>query len=181
MIVGINYTTWKSPSVISFLTVLPSSMTIGSVSTLEIEADVTVADNSIEITTPTSDPTTSTIYVAKKDSDYDPISWNDISNDAFDGVPSQPNFIEPANPTNNPCEDGYRLPTQRELMLMWVYKDQVDDNGSFTSCSYWSATQSTLYTNSAMFVNLGNGLTGASNKNNGNVSTRFKVRCVKKL
>ena len=58
------------------------------------------------------------------------------------------------------AEGDWRLPTQRELMLIWLMKDALEQLGSFTPLArdyYWSATESSSYNNNAWFFNFGAG------------------------
>lgn len=73
---------------------------------------------------------------------------------------------------------GWRLPTQRELMLIWVLKKELGYCEGFTALShiynYWSSTE--ISKGQGWFVHLGNGDTGTINKT-GNAM----VRCIKEL
>ena len=69
---------------------------------------------------------------------------------------------------------SWRLPTQRELMLMWIYKDEL---GNFASSRYWSATENSNDANNAWPVNFDDGVTGSY----GSKTTAHSVRCVRDL
>lgn len=71
---------------------------------------------------------------------------------------------------------GWRLPTQRELMLMWVLKGELEATNGFevfSGITYWSATQH----NSAQkwCVLFQNGFTGV------NSTSPYLVRCIREL
>lgn len=68
----------------------------------------------------------------------------------------------------------WRLPTQRELMMILIYHPQLIEKGGFTAFNtqqYWSATE---YTTSGNAWNVYFGNTGYIGKNN-----KFRVRCVR--
>lgn len=72
---------------------------------------------------------------------------------------------------------SWRLPTQRELMLMWVLKRELDKTSGFTpfgTTGYWSATEfNTLKGwNVSFFNGMTRGLEGTSTSS---------VRCVREL
>lgn len=74
---------------------------------------------------------------------------------------------------------GWRLPTQRELMLIWVLHSQLKKVSGFTPLGvkrYWSATEngSTLSWN----VDFSNGATGDDDKASGDNRV---VRCVRDI
>ena len=72
----------------------------------------------------------------------------------------------------------WRLPTQRELQLIWIMHEGLKKSGDFTSFYsgyYWSATEGTT-TNSAWAVYFNNGVTNSTNKTN-----TYYVRCVRDL
>lgn len=75
-------------------------------------------------------------------------------------------------PAKTKCPSGWRLPTQEELMLMWVYKNGYS---SFTNFSYWSSTESSYDPGHAFSVDFSNGYTTISNGYN----TDLYVRCVR--
>lgn len=73
------------------------------------------------------------------------------------------------------CTAPWRLPTQRELMLMWVMKDQLTGVQSFPSSTYWSSTElSGGLTSNAWRVNFSSGDTHIEDKSNS-----YSVRCVR--
>lgn len=76
----------------------------------------------------------------------------------------------------NKCPSGWRLPTQRELMLMYVMKDQLTGITSFTGYTYWSATEYSGASGNAWFVTFSNGRT-YSNAEAGSLY----VRCIRDL
>ncbi|MCL3849853.1 DUF1566 domain-containing protein [Parabacteroides sp. GYB001] len=72
---------------------------------------------------------------------------------------------------------SWRLPTQRELLMIWILHPQLIGKGHFTAFfagGYWSATE--YSTNNVWRVYFGNGTVGTSNKTNS-----FYVRCVRDL
>lgn len=72
---------------------------------------------------------------------------------------------------------GWRLPTQRELMLMWVLRHQLERISGFVVfnvISYWSATERTL--SESWGVNLYYGDTRGDSK-----LSFYRVRCVRGL
>lgn len=70
------------------------------------------------------------------------------------------------------CPSGWHLPSQQELMLMWVYKGGL---GSFFASSYyWSATEDSGTSDAAWGVSFYTGFTDSSNK-----SGVYSVRCVR--
>ena len=71
---------------------------------------------------------------------------------------------------------GWRLPTQRELMLIWVFKAAIEDLGgsTFGVSNYWSATEyNTTY---SWGVNFSLGTTDLGTKD-----TNRAVRCTREL
>lgn len=83
----------------------------------------------------------------------------------------------------NLCKDlpvdgsGWRLPTQRELMLIWVLKPELENIGgfvSFSANSYWSATED--YAKLSWVVDISTGFMRGENKANG-----YRARCVRDL
>ena len=75
---------------------------------------------------------------------------------------------------------GWRLPTQRELMYMWIFRDPINTlsiplgGTSFSSNYYWSSTED--YGTFAWIVFFPNGDTYLSYKTSTNL-----VRCVREL
>lgn len=71
---------------------------------------------------------------------------------------------------------GWRLPTQRELQFMWIFKDGLEDNAAqFDAEYYWSATENA--TRYAWFVSFGSGYTFNYTKSLGS----YRVRCVREV
>jgi hypothetical protein len=79
---------------------------------------------------------------------------------------------------------GWRLPTQRELQLIWIFNDVLNTKVSpilsnytaLSSAYYWSATERN--TMAAWNMNFGTGVMGTNEKT---VSTRDHVRCVREV
>ena len=69
--------------------------------------------------------------------------------------------------------DNWRLPTQRELMMMWIFRTAINtlSGTSFYSSYYWSATESNV--NDAWYVYFAGGDTYGNVK-----ATSYRVRCV---
>lgn len=67
----------------------------------------------------------------------------------------------------------WRLPTQRELMQMWVFRASL---GLRSPVDHWSATGYDSNTNRAWFVSFANGYTNWTDKNDG-----YPVRCVRDI
>ena len=75
------------------------------------------------------------------------------------------------------AEGDWRLPTQRELMLIWLMKDALEQLGSFTPLArdyYWTATEHN--SNNAWYVHFGAGYTGFVNK-----AYTYRVRLVRDI
>lgn len=73
---------------------------------------------------------------------------------------------------------GWRLPTQRELMLMWVLKAELEKTSGFTKFNanhYWSATEAN--SNTSWYVYFYNGYTYLTNSK----TTTSRVRCVREF
>ena len=70
----------------------------------------------------------------------------------------------------------WRLPTQRELMLMFIFKSMLENlSGSiFDSNLFWSATEHNAA--DTWYINFGNGYTGYNVK-----AVNCRVRCVREL
>ena len=70
----------------------------------------------------------------------------------------------------------WRLPTQRELMLIYIFRSAIVPLGgsTFAAGNYWVSTESTTY--NAWFVSFGNGSTS-----NGAKTSNYRVRCVREL
>lgn len=73
------------------------------------------------------------------------------------------------------CPSGWRLPTQRELILISVMKDQFSGITGLASASYWSATE--YSTTSAWYFGFSTNYTNYATKTN----TAYYVRCVRDL
>lgn len=72
----------------------------------------------------------------------------------------------------------WRLPTQRELQMIWILHPQLIGKGNFTAFTanyYWTATEWT--TTAACSVSFSNGYMGGNTK----TSTSYYVRCVRDL
>ena len=71
---------------------------------------------------------------------------------------------------------GWRLPTQRELMNIWIFRDAIVALGgtTFTAFNYWSATENIA--SDAWYVNFSSGYTFINNK-----TPSYSVRCVREL
>ena len=79
------------------------------------------------------------------------------------------------------AEGDWRLPTQRELMLIWLMKEALAkfNFGGFTPLAadyYWSATEHNSYNDNAWFVHFGAGYTGFVNK-----AYTYRVRLVRDI
>jgi hypothetical protein len=80
-------------------------------------------------------------------------------------------------------DGGWRLPTQRELVMMWIFKEALDaafldpsgTGATLSSAVYRSATEGDAL--SAWAVDLGNGDTEGSNSK----ATPSLVRCVREI
>lgn len=72
---------------------------------------------------------------------------------------------------------GWRLPTQRELMMMWIYRDTINSLLSywFVADLYWSATEG--HSTTAWYVNFDGGNTFTDSKRNSDC----RVRCVREI
>ena len=70
---------------------------------------------------------------------------------------------------------GWRLPTQRESQMMWIFRDAINDfSTTFSATTYWNSTE---YTPTDVWpVNFDNGDTYFYNK-----TTNYRVRCVREL
>lgn len=76
-------------------------------------------------------------------------------------------------------DGSWRLPTQRELMLMWILKYQLEQTNGFTPFiggSHWSATESIEGVGSTWTVESRYGTSAADGKTNPNY-----VRCIREL
>lgn len=75
-------------------------------------------------------------------------------------------------------EDGsvgqWRLPTQRELQMIWILHPLLIAEGKFNANRYWSATEGSE--TAAWFVTFSDGLVGTLSKEN-----LYYVRCVRDL
>ena len=71
---------------------------------------------------------------------------------------------------------GWRLPTQRELIMMWIFSTKINNmvGSTFTATIYWCATENA--SSSAWHVNFGNGITDNNTK-----SFTYRLRCVREL
>ena len=75
----------------------------------------------------------------------------------------------------------WRLPTQRELQLIWMLHEglkKLDDFRPFGDFNYWSASETSSNTSNAWFVNFtfSYGITRNLSKTNS-----FRVRCIREL
>lgn len=71
----------------------------------------------------------------------------------------------------------WRLPTQRELMMIWILHPQLIGKGGFTAfvaSYYWSATEGNA--TNAWYVSFGSGYVNIYNK-----TVTYRVRCVRDL
>ena len=75
---------------------------------------------------------------------------------------------------------GWRLPTQREMIMIWIFRDALVNLGStpftVTGSGYWTATE--FGVGNALTVNFDNGGCGLSNYPN---PISFYIRCVREL
>lgn len=69
--------------------------------------------------------------------------------------------------------DNWRLPTQRELMMMYIFKDAISGLETATNY-YWSATENSAPI--AWHVGFSNGTTSTTNK-----ARNLQVRCVREI
>jgi len=74
---------------------------------------------------------------------------------------------------------GWRLPTLRELILMWVLKPELEKTGnfSFSASYYWCATEPSTYPENSWYVNFSSGRTSSYYK----VDNSSRARCVRDL
>lgn len=72
---------------------------------------------------------------------------------------------------------GWRLPTQREMMLLWLFRDAINmiySGAALTANRYWSATEKTASQAWYMDFSATSPQSGAASKTSG-----YKVRCVR--
>ncbi|WP_278975125.1 DUF1566 domain-containing protein [Alistipes finegoldii] len=70
--------------------------------------------------------------------------------------------------------DGWRLPTQNELMYYWCVEPSIPADSKFSAGNYWSATESSSNSSVAWYVTFSNGGTSYTSK-----TARYFVRCVR--
>lgn len=71
---------------------------------------------------------------------------------------------------------GWRLPTQREMMLMWLFKAGIDviySSGQLSASPYWTATENTAL--EAWYLDF----TAAPQSNSAQKTSSYKYRCVR--
>lgn len=71
---------------------------------------------------------------------------------------------------------GWRLPTQREMMLMWLFKAGIDviySSGQLSASPYWTATENTAL--EAWYLDF----TAAPQSNSAEKTSSYKYRCVR--
>ncbi len=71
---------------------------------------------------------------------------------------------------------GWRLPTQREMMLMWLFKAGIDviySSGQLSASPYWTATENTAV--EAWYLDF----TAAPQSNSAAKTSSYKYRCVR--
>lgn len=75
---------------------------------------------------------------------------------------------------------GWRLPTQRELMLIYIFREKIGSmtGGLSVSSYYWSSTESSDMSTASWFVYFSNGNTSSGQKN---VANNRQVRCVREV
>lgn len=72
---------------------------------------------------------------------------------------------------------GWRLPTLREIQLMWILKPALEKQAgfaTFNATEYWNASHSSGST--CWYVNLGTGITRTISK-----TKSFRVRCIRDI
>lgn len=83
--------------------------------------------------------------------------------------------------------NGWRLPTQRELMLIYMFRPAFDKlieilgvytKSPFADAHYWSATEYRNVDGNAWFVDFTNGLTNSADKT---YPTEKRMRCVREV
>ena len=70
--------------------------------------------------------------------------------------------------------DGWRLPTQNELMYYWCVEPSIPADSKFSAGDYWSATELSSFSSAAWTVSFSNGYTSYSSK-----TASLSVRCVR--
>ena len=70
--------------------------------------------------------------------------------------------------------DGWRLPTQNELMYYWCVEPSIPASSKFSAVYYWSATDYSTGSSHAWLVNFSDGDTSGRNK-----TSSYYVRCVR--
>ena len=163
-----------------------AGMPAGAVTGTKKYTDISTASNSTWLINPTDNSTwlinsengsiNATMYEKLE------IAPGDLNNDATFGAGTAMDWANAYNRCKNSTYDGggWRLPTQRELMMMWIFRLAL--NGAFNEIGglvfvsnyYWSATEN--YTHHAWCVHFDVGGTYTNGKTRNN-----QVRCVREL
>lgn len=95
----------------------------------------------------------------------------------FEVAASDVNKGQNWNTAVNLCPSGWRLPTIRELRLIYAFRGELGTFGTSGSLIYWSATESSSDNSHAWYVFFSTGETGCKYPKAAN----YNVRCIRDL
>lgn len=170
LVVGAQGQTWKYPTVENGNTIVSRDAAGG----IKNDALLTAAQKTFLM-----DQTTQPIY--NEQSEYNKVSakFQVASVDASTVCEGKYTYTKCKSYSESGAPAGsWRLPTQRELMLIWMFKSKLTNCGTITSTieHFWSSTEYSFVTNYAWYVSFSNGQTFSSIK-----GAYLAVRCVRDL
>lgn len=82
-------------------------------------------------------------------------------------------------------EDGWRLPTQREMQVIWIFQEEIKSKCSsfeyLTEDYYWTSTLSSSYPDNAWTVYGAKTAPGSGNSPNQEKTRSLRMRCVREI
>lgn len=115
--------------------------------------------------------------IASQESNAQVYHYFEVSKNDLNGGTSY-KWLDAINKCATLTDDGggWRQPTQRELMLIWIFKTELQSKPGFSSFTANYCSSSEYATGSGWYLNFGNGYNNVTEK-----ISSFRVRCIRDI